>query len=43
VARKVQNFIGEAGIIVITKIMGLIIASFAVQSVLVGIKDYFQL
>jgi multiple antibiotic resistance protein len=42
-ARKVQAFIGESGIIVITKIMGLIIASFAVQSVLTGVKDYFQL
>ena len=42
-ARKIQAWIGESGIIVITKIMGLIIASFAVQSVLTGIKDYFQL
>ena len=41
-ARKIQERIGEAGIIVITKIMGLIIASFAVQSVLTGIKDYFN-
>ena len=42
-ARKIQDYLGEAGIIVITKIMGLIIASFAIQSVLTGIKDYFKL
>lgn len=42
-ARKIQSTIGEAGIIVISKIMGLIIASFAVQSVLTGIKVYFGL
>lgn len=41
-ARKIQAWIGESGIIVITKIMGLLIASFAVQSVLTGVKDYFK-
>ncbi|MBK7885418.1 MAG: MarC family protein [Chitinophagaceae bacterium] len=42
-ARKVQEKVGEAGIMVITKIMGLILASFAVQSILTGIKEYFKL
>lgn len=42
-ARKLQERIGEAGIMVITKIMGLILASFAVQSILTGIKDYFKI
>ncbi|MBL7818579.1 MAG: MarC family protein [Saprospiraceae bacterium] len=42
-ARKVQSIFGESGIIVITKIMGLLIASYAVQSVLTGIKEYFKL
>lgn len=43
VARKIHERIGEAGTIVITQIMGLIIASFAVQSIMTGIKEYFNL
>ena len=42
-ARKVQDKIGETGILVISKVMGLILASFAVQSILNGITDYFHL
>lgn len=42
-ARKIQDRIGESGILVISKIMGLILASFAIQSILSGIKEYFQL
>jgi multiple antibiotic resistance protein len=42
-ARKIQDRIGETGILVISKIMGLILASFAIQSILSGIKDYFGL
>lgn len=42
-ARKVQNRLGESGILVISKVMGLILASFAVQSILSGIKVYFHL
>ena len=42
-ARKIQERIGEAGITVISKIMGLILASFAIQNILSGIKDYFSL
>jgi len=41
-ARKIQNKIGDSGITVIGKIMGLILASFAIQSILTGIKDYFK-
>jgi multiple antibiotic resistance protein len=42
-ARRIQERLGESGITVISKIMGLILASFAVQSILSGIKDYFKL
>ncbi len=42
-ASKIQEKIGETGIIVISKIMGLILAAFAVQSVLNGIEDYFHI
>jgi multiple antibiotic resistance protein len=42
-ARKIQTKIGDSGISLISKIMGLILASFAVQSILSGIKEYFQL
>lgn len=40
-ANIVQKRIGEYGITVISKIMGLILAAYAVQSVLSGLKDYF--
>lgn len=42
-ANKIQEKIGETGIIVISKIMGLILASFAIQSILSGIKEYFHI
>jgi multiple antibiotic resistance protein len=42
-ARRIQLRIGETGILVISKIMGLILASFAVQNILGGIKDYFNI
>jgi len=42
-ARKIQSKIGDSGITVIGKIMGLILASFAIQSILTGIKDYFSI
>jgi len=41
-ATKVQKFIGDYGITVISKVMGLILASYAVQSILSGLKDYFS-
>ncbi|MBT8187796.1 MAG: MarC family protein [Croceitalea sp.] len=40
-ARYVQKLIGDYGITVISKIMGLILASYAVQSILSGISNYF--
>jgi multiple antibiotic resistance protein len=42
-ARKIEKKIGETGITVIGKIMGLILASFAVQNILSGIKFYFKI
>ncbi len=42
-ANYVQEKIGEYGITVISKIMGLILASYAVQSILSGLKDFFVL
>ena len=41
-ANMVQKRIGEYGITVISKIMGLILASYAVQSILSGLKDFFM-
>jgi multiple antibiotic resistance protein len=43
VASKIQERIGESAITVISKIMGLILASFAMQSILSGIKGSFNL
>lgn len=40
-ANIVQKTIGEYGITVISKVMGLILASYAVQSILSGLKDFF--
>ena len=40
-ANIIQKRIGEYGISVISKIMGLILASYAVQSILVGLKNFF--
>lgn len=43
VANRIQHRIGETGIIVISKVMGLILASFAIQNILDGVKGYFNL
>jgi len=40
-ANRIQKNIGEYGITVISKIMGLILASYAVQSILTGLKGFF--
>ncbi|WP_372775121.1 MarC family protein [Mangrovibacterium sp.] len=40
-ARYIQEWIGEQGITVISKIMGLILASYATQSILSGLKSFF--
>lgn len=42
-ANFVQKKIGEYGITVISKVMGLILAAYAVQSILTGLKDFFSL
>jgi multiple antibiotic resistance protein len=42
-ASKIQERLGESAITVISKIMGLILASFAMQSILSGIKEYFRI
>ena len=42
-ANTVQKKIGEYGITVISKIMGLILASYAVQNILSGLKAFFNL
>jgi len=41
VANVVLQKVGEYGITVISKIMGLILASYAIQSVLGGLRDFF--
>ncbi|GLU44557.1 UPF0056 inner membrane protein [Muricauda sp. NBRC 101325] len=40
-ANLVQKRVGEYGITVISKVMGLILAAYAVQSILSGLKDFF--
>ena len=40
-ANYVQDKVGSYGITVISKIMGLILASYAVQSILSGLKNFF--
>lgn len=40
-ANHLQKVIGNYGITVLSKVMGMILASYAVQSILTGIKNYF--
>ena len=40
-ANKVKDAVGEYGITIVSKIMGLILASYAVKSILAGLKDFF--
>ncbi len=42
VAKSVQTRIGEYGITIISKVMGLILASYATQSILTGLKAFFS-
>lgn len=42
IANRVQKVIGDYGITVISKIMGLILASYAVQSIMTGAKSFFM-
>ncbi|QNJ98130.1 MarC family protein [Constantimarinum furrinae] len=41
IANKVKERVGEYGITVVSKIMGLILASYAIQSILSGLKGFF--
>jgi multiple antibiotic resistance protein len=41
-ASKVHRLIGDSGASVISRVMGLILASVAVNNVLTGIKEYFS-
>lgn len=40
-AARIQRFLGAAGIMVITQIMGLVLAAFSVQQVLDGVLEVF--
>lgn len=40
-AEKIQHYLGTVGIMVITQVMGLILAAFAVQQILDGLVDKF--
>ena len=40
-AARIQRYLGAAGIMVITQIMGLVLAAFSVQQVLDGVLDVF--
>lgn len=40
---KIQSKIGNSGAIVISKVMGLILASMAANNILMGIKDFFKI
>lgn len=42
-SNKIHHRIGNSGAIIISKIMGLILASMAANNILMGIKDFFQL
>jgi multiple antibiotic resistance protein len=42
IAGHVQKWIGEYGITVISKIMGLILSAYAVQNILTGLKEFFS-
>lgn len=43
VAKSVLTKIGDYGIVIISKVMGLILASYATQSILMGLKVFFSL
>jgi len=42
-SNKIQKTIGNSGAIVISKVMGLILASMAANNILMGIKDFFKI
>ena len=42
-AKPIGKFIGEAGASVVSRVMGIILASVAMNSILLGVKSYFQI
>ncbi|WGE58136.1 MarC family protein [Actinobacillus equuli] len=40
-ANRIQHFIGNAGAAIISRVMGLILASVAINNLLVGVRDFF--
>jgi multiple antibiotic resistance protein len=42
-ASRIHRLIGDSGASIVSRIMGLILASVAVTSALAGIKEYFEL
>jgi len=42
-SNKIHKRIGSAGAIVISKVMGLILASMAANNILIGIKEFFKI
>jgi multiple antibiotic resistance protein len=42
-AGRIQRLIGDAGASVVSRVMGMIIAALAANTVLAGIKAYFHL
>ena len=40
-ANRIQHFIGNSGAAIISRVMGLILASVAINNLLVGIRDFF--
>jgi multiple antibiotic resistance protein len=42
-SNKIHEKIGNSGAIVISKVMGLILASMAANNILLGIKEFFKI
>lgn len=40
-ANRIQHFVGNAGAAIISRVMGLILASVAINNLLVGVRDFF--
>ena len=40
-ANRIQHFIGNSGAAIISRVMGLILATVAVNNILVGLRDFF--
>jgi len=42
-AAQVQKWLGETGVNVVTRIMGLILAALSIQTILIGIQGFFKI